>query len=353
MKKLISTVSLSLILAFNTPLLAMDEGIDEKSSKSVRKSLPRIVFSLDTRGTPAVGAARILELVFGAVQKKLSSTGLLCNPQEVIDLLIGASNGCNIATMIGFGKPLPEIVKSIEENAGAIYPQDIGTFFRRLGGYGWKARYHSQPYEEDLKEIYVEDTLFSSAKPPICLLAYCPAKGSYVSIDSLDTGTFPEMPAWCACRAATGHPKIYTPRELKHKDGPMIVQDAFTGPTDPTIIAFQKAQDWYSGEEELIFVSIGIGPQEFLKLETENFTITVVESSTDKSVTEAFLDDGKRKHHYFGLRYMVNELLVPDTVDSVALAKINKEAEGGVEDTSVFSKLVDALVDVIIKRAQQ
>lgn len=352
MKKLISTVSLSLILAFNTPLLAMDEGIDEKSSKSVRKSLPRIVFSLDTSGTPSVGAARILELVFGAVQDKLSSTGLLCSAREVIDLLIGASTGCNIATMIGFGKPLSKIVTSIETNADAIYPQDWFTFGRRLGGVLQKSRYHSQPYEGNLQKIFGKDTLFSAAKPPICLTAFCPAKGSYVSIDSLDTGTFPEMPAWYACRAATGHPNIYTPRELKHKEGPMTVQDAFTGPTHPTIKAFEKANDWFSGDE-LIFVSIGIGPQEFLKLETESFTSTVIESSSDKSVTEALLDDGKRKHRFFGLRYMINQSAVPDTVDSVALAKIKKEAEGGVEDTSVFSKLVDALVDVIIKRAQQ
>lgn len=356
MKKLLSIVSLSLILAIRTPLSAMEEDVGVVHGIKIAAHT-KVVVSLDGGGTPSIGSVRILDLLFKAVQEKLGKNGKSSTPQDVVDLFVGTSSGGMIATLLGFGKSPAEIEEAIESGAGKVFPQDMYTWGTRLGGLFWKSRYPSQPFEASLKEMLGENTPFGDAKPPVCVTTFCPYNEKYYLIDSLDAITFPGIEAWRACRATTAHPTLYSSPVIQHKDGPIQVQDGGTGAINPSTLAFGKAREWFS-DEKVILISIGAGHHPLLKMDSDQGVLEFLPHmqedlvASEAAATEAFLQGELDNHHYFRFQYLINSSVVPDTVDKDALEKIKKEAEG-IKDTPEFTRLVDYLVMLIGMRGNQ
>lgn len=82
MKKLLSIVSLSLVLAIRTPLSAMEEDVGVVHGIKIAAHT-KVVISLDGGGTPSIGSVRILDLLFKAIQEKLGKNGKSSTPKTL------------------------------------------------------------------------------------------------------------------------------------------------------------------------------------------------------------------------------------------------------------------------------
>jgi hypothetical protein len=227
----------------------------------------RRILSIDGGGIRGIIALGPLEKIESVLRNRSGNPDLRLH--ECFDLIAGTSTGAIIAAALAFGMSVSEIKSFYAESGPHIFHKT--TLANRL-----KFKYDAEGFEENLKNVFGNETLGSSKLRTLLMMVLRNATTDHPWIvtnipacpfnDPATPDCNLRIPLWQLIRGSAAAPTFFLPETVDTGAHRFVFMDGATTPyNNPAFRAFLVATmdthglKWLTGVDRMMLVSVGTG----------------------------------------------------------------------------------------------
>lgn len=213
------------------------------------------VLSLDGGGVRGIISAVWLQELQNKLDKPI---------HEIFDIIAGTSTGSILATGLGLGMPIEEILRMYYEHSPLIFPQSRITrgwsrVTRLFKGHGFsQPKYDDTVLNQTLQDVLGKETLFKDMKTKVIVPAY-DMEHMQARVFKSWRREYAGLPVWKVVRASCAAPTYFSAHKMRVSGIEAHFVDGGVIANNPSMCAVAEAIRLGDGIDNIVLASLGTG----------------------------------------------------------------------------------------------